>query len=130
MRGNEYAWQQNDVKETILEAKKLNLATIGGQPQFRIPGGTCEMYWLNYDCKEKAKEESWEDIVNRSSKECIKLFEEICDKVDFFKEGYDHFEYIRQLMKTEKVDLNKHLYFVIYFLSEREYQGISKKKNT
>jgi hypothetical protein len=49
LRGNEYAWQQADVIATIQAAATQQLASIGGQAQFRFPNGTYEMYWLNYD---------------------------------------------------------------------------------
>ena len=35
--GNEYAWKQIDVKKVIFAAEELNLATLGGQSQFRLP---------------------------------------------------------------------------------------------
>ena len=43
LRGSEYAWPIEDIPKVIEAARQANLASIGGQLQFRLPdGGTCE----------------------------------------------------------------------------------------
>ena len=51
--GGEQAWRMADVEDIILAARNLAMACIGGQVQFRFPGGTCEAYWVNFDSTER-----------------------------------------------------------------------------
>lgn len=49
LRGNEYAWRRADLPRVFDAAKLAGLANLGGQVQFRLPDGTCELYWQNFD---------------------------------------------------------------------------------
>jgi hypothetical protein len=120
LRGHEYAWYPSDVKEAILAAKQSQLAMIGAEVQFRLPDGTCELYWLGFDASPKLATETWPQFVERSAQECLIQFEELCKTVDFVKEGIEAFEYLRS--KAEIENINSYLCFVLYFDSEESYE--------
>ena len=123
IRGKEYAWQKDDVKEAILAARQQNLATLGGEVQFRIPNGTCELYWLNFDPADKSDSEIWQDYVVQSAHECITNFNDLCMTTDFVKLGKENFEVLRNMSETE--DIGIYLCFVLYFVTEEQYNGLT-----
>jgi hypothetical protein len=47
LEGNEYGWEPSLFPATLANAQALGYACIGGQFQFRLDIGTCEMYWLS-----------------------------------------------------------------------------------
>ena len=65
--GGEQACRMADVEDMILAARNLAMACIGGQVQFRFPGGTCEAYWVNFDSTERQPGETWPAYVLRSA---------------------------------------------------------------
>ena len=123
LRGKEYAWRKDDVKEAILAARQQNLATLGGEVQFRIPNGTCELYWLNFDPADKSDSEIWQDYVVQSAHECITNFNDLCMTTDFVKLGKENFEVLRNMSETE--DIGIYLCFVLYFVTEEQYNGLT-----
>lgn len=123
LRGKEYAWRKDDVEEAILAARQQNLATLGGEVQFRIPNGTCELYWLNFDPADKSDSEIWQDYVVQSAHECITNFNDLCMTTDFVKLGKENFEVLRNMSETE--DIGIYLCFVLYFVTEEQYNGLT-----
>lgn len=123
LRGKEYAWQKNDVEEAVLAAKHQNLATLGGEVQFRIPNGTCELYWLSFDPTPRLTSESWQDYVMRSADECVANFDRLCKTTDFAQIGKEEVGILRELAETE--DINVYLCFVLYFVTEEKYNEFS-----
>ncbi|MGA7925849.1 MAG: hypothetical protein WCA20_07620, partial [Candidatus Sulfotelmatobacter sp.] len=69
LRGNEYGWSVAVFPDALAEAEGRGYACLGGQFQFRLDDGTCEMYWLNADSKDRAHGESWADYCHRSCSE-------------------------------------------------------------
>jgi hypothetical protein len=55
-------------------AAASGLANLGGQAQFRIPDGTCDLYWLSLDSGERRPNETWESYVTRSAAEVLAQF--------------------------------------------------------
>ena len=47
LSGSEYAWSLEAVEKTVTAAAACGLANLGGQAQFRIPDGICDLYWLS-----------------------------------------------------------------------------------
>ncbi len=117
--GNEYAWRRDNVSEAILAAKEAGLATIGGQTQFRLPDGTCELYWLSYDASPKSATVTWDEYVVQSTNECLTKFRRLCETTDFVVAGVEAFEFLRH--KAEIEDISQYLCFVIYFDTEETY---------
>ena len=116
LSGNEYAWPLSEVEEAISAAEKVSLANLGGQPQFRFPGGTCELYWLQADSTDRREGESWPDYVRRSTNEVRAAFRKLVAETDFEAEA-QHFSFL-----TERLDRGEnimpHLCFVLYFAEE------------
>jgi hypothetical protein len=49
LAGKELGWEINSFPEALTNAEALAYACVGGQFQFRLDVGTCEMYWLSAD---------------------------------------------------------------------------------
>src|SRR5262245_4241167 len=86
LRGNEYAWPFASVEETISAARASGLATVGGQAQFRLPDGICEMYWLKADASDRRAGEQWQEFVSRSAQEVLTTFKEKVVSADYLAE--------------------------------------------
>ncbi len=80
LSGQEYGWKREDFKEVVDYAVKAGLAVVGGQVQFKLPDGTCELYWRKYDTKERAVNEGWTSYCNRTQKECLEQFKALPNK--------------------------------------------------
>lgn len=112
--GNELGWKLNDVPSVLLDAKRNNLASIGGQLQYIFSDGTCELYWQNIDSGKKHNEETWEKWVERSYNICLKNFKKLVKNNNFIKEANNSFEFIKE--KIDKgVDVKENEYFILYF---------------
>ena len=85
--GNEFGWRQTDFIETIEAARKLKMGIVGGQVQYVLPDGTCELYWLAYDPVERQPGEGWIKYCNRTADETIEKFKDLITKTDFEKEA-------------------------------------------
>ena len=58
---------QHHLGLAIAAAQKCGLATVGGVVQFRIPAGTCELYWRCADAESQRPGELWSEYVARSA---------------------------------------------------------------
>jgi hypothetical protein len=113
LRGNEYGWSISAFPDALANAQARGYACLGGQFQFRMDGGSiCEMYWLSADAKERASEESWADYCRRSCSEVFEKFQYLISVTDFKKESTG--------WASIPVDLNRHLVFVAYFVTEAD----------
>ena len=112
--GNEFGWRQTDFIETIETARKLKLGIVGGQVQYVLPDGICELYWLTYDTTERQPGENWLKYCNRTADETINKFKELVTKTDFEKEAFTSFDFLRD-KKSNGVDIEDNRVFIIYF---------------
>jgi len=117
--GGEHAWRIGDFEAVVLTAKSVNLASLGGQVQFILPEGTCEMHWINYDSEGQKANESWNVYVERSASEVLTKFRSVCGSVDFMKEAND-WRVIREKIENESIDPLEYLWFVGYFKTETQ----------
>ena len=113
LRGNEYAWPFEAVEETIVAAQAAGLATLGGQAQFRIPDGTCEMYWLGADASDRRDGEPWSEYVARSAREVVDRFRQKVVPADFLAEARQ-WPILREKMEAG-VNVMDYLCFVLDF---------------
>jgi len=80
LSGKEYAWPTNAFLAALDESASAGFACIGGQFQFRFPDGTCEMYWLEADARDKEPSEIWSVYVERARQEVKAGFEILLQK--------------------------------------------------
>jgi hypothetical protein len=118
LRGNEYAWDLSAFPNALTKAEALGYACLGGQFQFRLDDGICEMYWLNADSNERAPNEPWVDYCRRSCKEVLSAFQNLATNTDFKKEALGWLP-IKAAM-TRGSDPLRWLVFVAYFVNETE----------
>src|SRR5688572_7821855 len=82
--GNEYAWPVNDIPAVIEAARRSNLVNIGGQLQFRMPGATCECYWVQVDTfKVVPQDLPWAERVAKTADAAIYYFNQLQAEIDF-----------------------------------------------
>ena len=119
LRGNEYGWSISSFPDALASAEAHGYACLGGQFQFRLDdGGTCEMYWLDADSKERAHRESWVDYCHRSCSEVLNRFQHLASTTDFKKEASS--------WPSVQIDTSKSLVFVAYFVTEGELAELVK----
>jgi hypothetical protein len=119
LRGGEYGWSVSSFPNALARAEVHGYACLGGQFQFRLDDGTCEMYWLSADPKERAQAESWTDYSHRSCSEVLHRFEELASATDFGKETSS--------WPSLKINPAEHLVFVAYFVTETELSELTEK---
>ena len=112
--GKEYGWKRIDFKEVVDKAVEIGLGIIGGQIQFKLPDGTCELYWHNYDTNERQSGESWKNYCLRTKEECLSQFEKLPTDSELVKEGIESFEFLKEKSKTD-LNLKDFLIFTLYF---------------
>jgi len=124
LRGNEYAWDINAFPNALTKAEALGYACLGGQFQFRLDNGTCEMYWLNADCNERVPDESWLNYCRRSCTEVLSAFKNLATNTDFKKEALNWPDIEAAI--TRGIDPLRWLVFVAYFVNETEETTLSR----
>lgn len=112
--GNEYGWKRADFKEVVDKAVKVGLGIIGGQVQFSLPDGTCELYWHKYDTTDRKSNENWKDYCHRTKQECLNQYEKLPTDNELLQEGIRSFEFLKQKSKTD-LNLKDFLIFILYF---------------
>lgn len=110
----EYGWKQNDFLDVVNTAKEIPMAIVGGQIQYVFPDGICELYWLNYEPKDRKKNEDWLHYCYRTASECIAQFEHVISTKDVEKNAVDNFHFLNDKIK-QGIDIDKHKIFVVYF---------------
>jgi hypothetical protein len=118
LRGNEYAWPFGNVEEAILAARSAGLATLGGQVQFRLPDGTCELYWRSATAADRQPRESWPAYVHRSAAEVLASFREKILAVDYLAEARQ-WPFLHEKLEAG-VNILDFLCFVLYFQAEKQ----------
>jgi hypothetical protein len=118
--GGEWGWKLEDIPEVVKQSRKRNFGILGGQIQFRLPDGTCELYDLNADPKDKSDVETWKEYSKRSCEEFVAFFNALTNKTDFEKLGIERYEYLRE-KKDAGINIMDHMYFMVYPVSELTY---------
>jgi hypothetical protein len=119
LEGNEYGWDPSLFPTALANAQALSYACIGGQFQFRLDDGTCEMYWLSADSDPRHEAESWLQYCERSCSEVRTRFQKLMSETDFRKQALE-WHPVREAMDHGLNPLEK-LAFVAYFVNEAEW---------
>lgn len=118
VRSNEYGWTLDALPSALLKAQALGYACLGGQFQFRLDGGTYEMYWLNADSTDRRDSESWEEYCRRSCSEVLDRFKTAVAISDFTKAASSWPRLATEM--AQGLNIANHLVFVAYFVTEAE----------
>jgi len=111
--GSEYAWHPSDIPAVIRAAEAANLLNVGGQLQFRLPGATCECYWVDVTTDDEP-ELTWIERVARSAAQALADFEIVKAKYDFIAEGRRAFQKRLDDFQASGGDLSEAMCFVWY----------------
>ncbi len=116
--GHEFGWKQADFVETVETARNLKMGILGGQVQYVLPDGTCELYWLCYDPSDRYEGEDWINYCNRTAAEVKNKFNDLIAKTDIENEAVTSFDFLRD-KKSKGVNIEDYKIFIIY-LSDLE----------
>jgi hypothetical protein len=120
LRGGEYAWRPEDIPKVIDAARTADLASIGGQLQFRLPdGGTCECYWIEVDTYNDVPSDlTWAERVRATAKSAHAQYRQIREKHDFLIDGRAAFSTDLKQFEERGGDVADALWFVWYVEAE------------
>jgi predicted ATPase len=120
LQGKEYGWSLSSFPDALVAAEARSYACLGGQFQFRLGDrGTCEMYWLSADSREREPEETWADYSHRSCAEVLSGFQHLASATDFGKEALN--------WPSVQIDPTGNLVFVAYFVTEDEVSELNRQ---
>lgn len=117
LRGYEYAWRLANVSEVLSAAQACSLATVGAVAQFRVPAGTCELYWRNSDSEPRRPGEPWSEYVTRSAAEVLAGITAFSVE-EMVAEGLEWLDVYA--LRNAGADVSEYLFFVLYFNAEDE----------
>jgi hypothetical protein len=99
----------------LAAAESVEFAVVGGQLQFLVPDGTCELYWRAIDSSGPQRaSETWFDYVRRSHAEVREALRRLPDIRVLVAEAVQNFGVLEQHAATG-VDLVKYACFICYF---------------
>lgn len=113
-RGNEYAWRRHDLPMVFAAAEAAGLVILGGQVQFRVPNGTCELYWYDFGSSERRAGESRQEWIKRARQETEVALNRVPSSERLIAEALASFEFLRQ-KAHEGVSIGESLCFVCDF---------------
>src|ERR1700722_15617002 len=119
LKGKEYGWEPSLFPTALANAQVLGYACIGGQFQFRLNDGTCEMYWLSADSDPRHETEKWLEYCERSCSEVKNGFQKLMSETDFQKQAME-WGPVKEAIAHGLDPLEK-LVFVAYFVDEAEW---------
>lgn len=111
---NELGWTQEDFPKVIEAARQSKLAVIGGQVQYVLSDGTCELYWLSYDSDDRKINEPWLTYCDRAANECLEKFNKLITTTDIEKVALTNFPFLAD-KKASNINISKFLTFILYF---------------
>ncbi len=120
-----WPWKASELPAVFQKAKELKIASIGGEPQFVLPDGIYDMYWIGINLKDQAGNETWEEYVIRSNDESLALLTKQIQTVDFQKLAAEE-PFVRASTLDKGVDPLAYLFYEMYFNSEQEISAIKK----
>ncbi len=112
--GKEYGWKRTDFTKVVKKAIDVGLGIIGGQVQFKLPDGTCELYWHKYDTTDRKSGENWREYCQRTKEECLSQFGNIPTDLELIEEGIKSFDFLKEKSKTN-IQIGDYLIFILYF---------------
>lgn len=121
----EPGWRREDLPLVARLAAADGFACLGGQVQFRLPDGTCELYWRSFDPEDRASSEPWFDFVHRSWSEALQQLDALPSDDDLIIEAKRDFEFLKAKASS---DLRPRLWFVAYPVSEIEWHALRSAK--
>jgi hypothetical protein len=116
VRGGEYAWRPMDIPGVIAAARAADLASIGGQPQLRLPNGaTCECYWIEVDTHKTVQEGlSWPERVAATASAALEQYKQLISQHDFLAAALAAFPGHVEAFEKSGGDTSEALWFVWY----------------
>lgn len=118
LSGREYGWRREDITSAITAAATVGLANVGGEVQFVLPEGTCELYWLGFGCHDRGLGEPWDEYVSRSARETLASLENTLSQ-DLIRAGIQNFAILCENYERG-VDIERYLLFIAYFMAKED----------
>jgi hypothetical protein len=120
-RGNEWAWPIADIPDVIEAARLARMVSIGGQLQFRLLEGTCELYWIEVDTSQVTSSDlPWQERVEQTASIALSQFQDLQKRFDFLVEGQSAFGQHLDEFRASGGDPRDAMCFVWYLEAQPE----------
>jgi len=116
MRG----WKYGDLPQVVKVCREAGLAILGGKTEFFLPDGTCEIYWKKAHPRLKTAQETWQQYVERSGAEFLRLIKDLQEQTDFVKEGVHAYKFLKE-KKEAGVNIMDYICFAVEIMPEATY---------
>jgi hypothetical protein len=117
---NTWGWKYQDIPQVVNICRESGLAILGGKTGFFLPDGACDLYWKKAHPRLKTAQETWQQYVERSGYDFLRLIKELHEQTDFVKEGIHSFYFLKE--KTAAgVNIMDYLCFAVEVMPESLY---------
>jgi hypothetical protein len=117
---NTCGWKYEDIPQVVNFCRESGLAILGGKTGFFLPDGACDLYWKKAHPRLKTVHETWQQYVERSGSDFLRLLKELHEQTDFVKEGIHSFYFLKE--KTDAgVNIMDYLCFAVEVMPESTY---------
>jgi hypothetical protein len=117
---NTWGWKYEDIPQVINICRESGLAILGGKTGFFFPDDACDLYWKKAQPGLKTIHETWQQYVERSGSDFLRLITELHDKTDFVKEGVHSFSLLKE-KNASGVNIMNYIGFVVDVMPESRY---------
>jgi hypothetical protein len=113
--GSEYAWRVEDIPLVIEAARAAGLVSVGGQLQFRFPGGVAEVWPMEVQPHSQMLAGlTWAEEVDESAKYALSQFRGLLARHDLLEEGRRLFPVVFRTQEQQGRNPRDDMWFVWY----------------
>jgi hypothetical protein len=117
---NTWGWKYEDIPQVVNICRESGLAILGGKTGFFLPDGACDLYWKRAHPRLKTVHETWQQYVERSSNDFLRLLKELYEQTDFIQEGIHSFYFLKE-KKDAGINIMNYLCFAVEVMPESRY---------
>jgi|WetSurMetagenome_2_1015567.scaffolds.fasta_scaffold336048_2 hypothetical protein len=117
---NACGWKYEDIPQVVNVCRDSGLAILGGKSGFYLPDGICDLYWKKAHPRLKTVHETWQEYVEHSGADFLRLLKELHEQTDFVNEGVHSFYFLKE-KKSAGVNIMDYLCFAIEVMTETRY---------
>lgn len=121
LRDKEYAWDLASFPLALENAPELGFACLGGQFWFLLEDNSLyELFWLEANSTDRAKEELWTEYSHRSCREVLANFTILLKETSFAQEA-KKFGTFSQSLSSDEFSAKFRVLFNACFVTESDH---------